>query len=177
MAPETNEPQVNEYDIVNEEELSFPLSHMQIADLLDAVLAHEKVERPCMCSVSIVADDEIRETNLEWRGVDAATDVVSLECERPDDPDLAPGEPCELGDIILAPAYIEVQAARFGTTFADECRLLLVHGCLHLLGHDHLDEDEAQAMEALEDKILSSVETDGTLGHVVITRHRTEDDA
>ncbi len=167
----------NEYDIVNDEGLAFPLSDSAMADLLDAVLSHEGVERPCMCSISIVSDDEIRAANLEWRGVDAATDVVSLECERPDDPDLAPDEPCELGDIVLAPAYIEAQAKRFSTTFADECRLLLVHGCLHLLGHDHLDEAEAEAMEALEDEILASVETDGTLGHVAITRHRTEEEA
>ena len=167
----------NEYDISNEEGLGFPLAEDELRACCDAVLAHEGVSRPCMVSVSIVSDDEISSVNAEWRGVERATDVISLECERPDDPDLAPGEPCELGDILLAPAYISRQAARFGTTAADECRLLLVHGMLHLLGHDHLDEEEAQAMEALEDKILSAIPTDGTLGHVVITRHRTEEDA
>ena len=164
-------------DFSNDDELVFPLSDAQVTALVDAVLAHEGVERECYVSVSVVSDDAIARTNAEWRGVDAPTDVVSLECERPDDPDLAPGEPCELGDIVLAPAYIEAQAARFGTTFADECRLLLVHGALHLLGHDHLDDESAEAMEALEDEILSGAETDGTLGHVVITRHRTEDEA
>lgn len=166
-----------EVDFVNDENLDFPLNEAQVADLVESVLEHEGVKRPCLVSVSIVSDDEIAGVNAEWRGVEAPTDVVSLECERPDDPDLAPGEPCELGDIVLAPAYIERQSARFGTTFADECRLLLVHGVLHLLGHDHLDEEEARAMEALEDEILSGMATDGTLGHVVITRHRTEDDA
>lgn len=164
-------------DFSNEEGLSFPLSDAQVAELAGAVLAHEGVDRECYVSVSVVSDAEIAETNLEWRGVDAPTDVVSLECERPDDPDLAPGEPCELGDIVLAPAYIEAQARRFGTTFADECRLLIVHGVLHLLGHDHLDDASAEAMEGLEDLILSAVPNDGTLGHVVITRHRTEDEA
>ena len=77
---------------------------------------------------------------------------------------------------MLAPAYIAAQAQKFGTTFADEVRLLLVHGTLHLLGYDHLDEEAAIEMENLEDRILAEVETDGTLGHVVITRHRTEDD-
>ena len=166
----------NEYDISNEESLDFPLSDSQVAGLIDSVLAHESVDRPCMVSVSIVNDAEIQRLNEEWRDVDRATDVISLECERPDDPDLAPGEPCELGDIVLAPAYIAAQAQKFGTTFADEVRLLLVHGTLHLLGHDHLDEDAAVEMEALEDRILAEAETDGTLGHVVITRHRTEDD-
>ena len=143
----------NDYDIANEDGLDFPLGDDEVASCIDAVLAHEGVGRPCMVSVSVVSDERIREVNAEWRDVDAPTDVVSLECERPDDPDLAPGEPCELGDIILAPAYIAAQAARFGTTAADECRLLLVHGTLHLLGHDHLVEQDAVAMEALEDKI------------------------
>ncbi|WP_322151012.1 rRNA maturation RNase YbeY [Paratractidigestivibacter sp.] len=163
-------------DISNDDELVFPLNEDQVKTLVDAVLAHEGVERECYVSVSIVSDEDIAETNAEWRGVEAPTDVVSLECERPDDSDLADGEPCELGDIVLAPAYIEAQASRFGTTFADECRLLLVHGVLHLLGHDHLDDESAEAMEALEDQILSSAENDGTLGHVVITRHRTEEE-
>lgn len=134
-------------------------------------------EGPAWVSVSVVSDERIREVNAEWRDVDAPTDVVSLECERPDDPDLAPGEPLRAwGTSSWRPAYIAAQAARFGTTAADECRLLLVHGTLHLLGHDHLVEEEAVAMEALEDKILSAMPTDGTLGHVVITRHRTEVD-
>ena len=154
-------------DFSNDEELEFPLPEDEIGALLDAVLSHEGVERECYVSVSVVSDEDIAATTAD----------VSLECERPDDPDLAPGEPCELGDIVLAPAYIEAQSARFGTTFADEVRLLLVHGALHLLGHDHLDDESAEAMEALEDDILRGVATDGTLGHVVITRHRTEDEA
>lgn len=164
-------------DFSNDDGLEFPLTEEQVADLADVVLSHEGVDRECYVSVSVVTDEEIAAANLEWRGHDSATDVVSLECERPDDPDLAPGEPCELGDIVLAPAYIAAQAARFGTTFADECRLLLVHGVLHLLGHDHLDDESAEAMETLEDDILAGALTDGTLGHVVITRHRTEDEA
>ena len=89
--------------------------------------------------------------------MDRATDVLSLECERPDDPDLAEGEPCELGDIVLAPAYIARQAAAFGTTPADESRLLLVHGLLHLLGYDHIEDDEAEVMEAREDELVALV--------------------
>lgn len=167
----------NEIDFVNDGELAFPLAEQEVQELVDAVLAHEGVARPCMASVSVVSDEDIADLNAQWRGVERPTDVISLECERPDDPELADGEPCELGDIVLAPAYIEAQAARFGTTFGDEVRLLLVHGVLHLLGHDHLDDESAEAMEALEDAILASVPGDGTLGHVVITRHRTEDEA
>lgn len=167
----------NSYDIMLEEGVVCPVGTDEIREDCDFVLRSEGVGRPCMVSVSIVGDARMRELNAEWRDQDRVTDVLSLECERPDDADLAPGEPCELGDIVLAPAYIEAQSARFGTTFADEVRLLLVHGALHLLGHDHLDDESAEAMEALEDDILRGVATDGTLGHVVITRHRTEDEA
>ncbi len=167
----------NEYDVICEEGVSCPLDDDEIAAICDRVLEEEGVGRPCMVSVSLVGEGRIRELNAEWRGVDRATDVVSLECERPDDPSLAPGEPCELGDIVLAPAYIARQATAFGTSEADECRLLLVHGLLHLLGHDHLDEEEAVAMEAREDELLGLIPTDGTLDRVVITRHREEEGA
>ena len=158
----------NEYDVTCDEGVVFALGEEEVAAVCDRVLAEEGVTRPCMVSVSLVADERIRQINAEWRGVDAATDVVSLECERPDDPALAPGEPCELG---------ARQAAAFGTTEADESRLLLVHGLLHLLGHDHLDEASAEAMEAREDALLALVYTDGTLDRVVITRHREEEGA
>ena len=167
----------NEYDVMCEEGVACPLDEAEIAAVCDRVLAEEGVERPCLVSVSLVGEGRIRDLNAEWRGVDRATDVISLECERPDDPSLAPGEPCELGDIVLAPSYIARQAVAFGTTEADENRLLLVHGLLHLLGYDHLDEAEAVAMEAREDALLALLPTDGTLDRVVITRHREEEGA
>ncbi|MGI6229590.1 MAG: rRNA maturation RNase YbeY [Tractidigestivibacter sp.] len=162
----------NEYDLSCEEGVVSPVSEDEICSDLDRVLAEEGVERPCLVSVSLVSDERIHELNLEWRGVDRPTDVVSLECERPDDPDLAPGEPCELGDIVLAPAYISRQAEGFGTTAADEFRLLLVHGCLHLLGYDHLEDAEAQVMEAREDELLALMPHDGAPRTHTLTRHR-----
>lgn len=162
----------NEYDLSCEGGVRAPLSEGEVRATCDLVLAEEGVCRPCMVSVSLVGEPRIRELNAAWRGVDRATDVISLECERPDDPDLAPGEPCELGDIVLAPTYLARQAAHFGTTEADEFRLMLVHGLLHLLGHDHLDEAEAEAMEAREEELLALLPGDGTVGRVVLTRHR-----
>ena len=150
------------------------LEEEELCNICSFVLAQEGVERPCYVSLSVVDDDEMHELNRAWRDIDAPTDVMSLECERPDDPDLAPGEPCELGDIVLAPAYIAAQAARFGTTPADESRLLLVHGMLHLLGYDHLEDDEAEVMEAREDEICALMKSDGSLANVRLTRHRDE---
>lgn len=154
-----------------------PISQEEIQSILEAVLADEGVERTCYVSVTIATDDEIRSQNLEWRGIDAPTDVISLECEYPDDPDLDDDEPCELGDIILAPAFIERQAAEFSTTPADEFRIMLVHGMLHLLGYDHLDDEEARVMEEVENGILASIETDAPSLTVEFTRHDEDGDA
>ena len=154
-----------------DEDVAAPLSADEMLGILEAVLAFENVTRPCYVSVSVVDDDEIRACNAEWRGVDAATDVISLECEYPDDPDLAEDEPCELGDIVMAPAYIARQALEFSTTPADEFRIMLVHGMLHLLGYDHMEEDEATLMEERENAILATIHTDAEQLTLVFTRH------
>lgn len=168
-----------ELDISYDEELfeayPLPLSEPQIQWALERLLAAEKIERPCALSLSFVTDRHMQELNQQWRGVSRPTDVLSLECERPDDPDLALGEPCSLGDIILAPAYIQEQAAYFETTWADELRLLLCHGLMHLLGYDHRDEAEALIMEAREFDLLSLLDTDNPVSHVTLVRHRKED--
>ena len=150
------------------------LDENETVRIVETVLAEEGVTRPCYVSVSVVDDERMRELNGEWRGMDRPTDVLSLECERPDDPDLGEDEPCELGDIVLAPDYIGRQAASFGTTPADECRLLLVHGMLHLLGYDHVKDDEAEEMEAREDELCALLSTDVPLGHIEFTRHDDE---
>ena len=163
---------VNEYDIVIEEGIACPISVEEIEADCNLVLSEEGVERPCTVSISIVSDEEIQQVNLEWREKNAPTDVISLEVERPDDPDLAPGEMCELGDIILAPNFIARQAKEYGTTEADEFRLMLVHAMRHLLGCDHIEDDEAEVMEAREDSLVALLSTDRTIEPVVLTRHR-----
>ena len=175
-APESFEFEL-EFDLVVDEGVACALNEDELEQAVQLVLAEEGVCRPCAVSCSLVDDERMHELNYEWRGVDRATDVLSLECERPDDPDLAPGEPCELGDIVLAPAYIARQAATFGTTPADETRLLLVHAVLHLLGYDHLEDDEAEVMEAREDELVALLPHDGTLVGVRVTRHESGDEA
>ncbi|MFR8062493.1 MAG: rRNA maturation RNase YbeY, partial [Lancefieldella rimae] len=120
----------NEYDISVSDGVELLIPEDEIISTCNFVLAQEKVVRPCMVSISIVSDEEIRTVNRTWRNADAVTDVISLEVERPNDEDLAPGEPCELGDILLAPACIKRQAATYHTTPADEFRLMLVHAML-----------------------------------------------
>lgn len=161
-----------ELDLFCADDVTPALDEAEATRLVALVLEDRGVERPCMASLSFVDDASIAELNGRWRGVEAPTDVLSFETERPWDPDLAPGEPCELGDIVIAPAFVAAQAASFGTTPADETRLMLVHGTLHLLGYDHMEEGDAREMQAVEDALLARMGGDGTLTEAVLTRHR-----
>lgn len=166
-------------EIAHESSSPSPLSDDEIARTCDLVLEQEHVSRDCDVSVSLVDDDRMAELNGEWRGVDSPTDVLSLELERPDEAhgaspeDVAMGScvPCELGDIVLAPAFIAEQAPHFENAPADEMRLLLVHGMLHLLGYDHVKEDEAVTMEALEDAIVERLVGSSRVNGGAVTRH------
>ena len=118
-------------------------------------LHHMGVPSGCELSVSLVGEEEIHELNRTWRGVDAPTDVLSFECESPwDAPD--DGAPVELGDVVICPDVVDAQRAKFGTSFEQEASLMLVHSILHLLGYDHIQEEQAEAMEAKEKEILDS---------------------
>ena len=146
------------------------IDERELARVFDLVLSEEGVGRTCCVSVSVLGERSMQELNAQWRGVEAPTDVISLECERPDDPGLSPDEPCELGDIAMAPAVLSAQSSRFGTTPADETRLMAIHSLLHLLGYDHIEEADALVMEAREDELLA-LACGHELCHVATTRH------
>ena len=97
--------------------------------------------------VTLSNDESVRELNAQWRGQDKATNVLSFPM-RPIEPGERPGP--LLGDIVLALQTCEREALDEGRASADHAVHLLVHGVLHLLGHDHLDETSAERMERLE---------------------------
>lgn len=98
--------------------------------------------------VILLTDDEsLRDLNQRFRGKDAATNVLAFPA--PPNPD------GHLGDIALAFEVCEREARAQAKPLADHLRHLVIHGILHLLGHDHQDEDEAQVMEALETQRLA----------------------
>jgi probable rRNA maturation factor len=105
-------------------------------------------------SVNLSDDKGVQELNRDYRGKDKPTNVLSFEQYDPDMPSL-PGEAIMLGDIVLAYETIEREAKEQEKSFADHFTHLLVHGTLHLLGYDHIDDEEAEEMEALEIKILA----------------------
>lgn len=126
-------------------------SHLR--DLATLVLDEENIDRSVELCISLVSPERIHELNLMFRNVDRPTDVLSFPCDDP--ADVPEGMPVELGDIFLAPSIVKAQASEFGTTFAEEADLLVTHGMLHLLGYDHIEDDEAEVMEAREREILA----------------------
>jgi probable rRNA maturation factor len=120
------------------------------------VLAQQGVQIPCEVVVVISDEETLRELNLRFRGVNAPTDVLSF----PDDtrgPFAALGgidEPRYLGDIVISLPRAEIQAAAAGGTVTQELQLLVVHGVLHLLGHDHGKPEEKARMWAAQAEIL-----------------------
>jgi probable rRNA maturation factor len=103
-------------------------------------------------SVVLTDDAEQRELNRNWRGIDKPTNVLSF-------PQIEPFGPVSgiLGDIILARETLEREAQEQGVSLEDHFTHLMVHGFLHILGYDHMDDDEALVMESLETQILASL--------------------
>jgi len=121
-------------------------------------LAHESAPSRAELTLVITGDDEIRDLNRQYRGVDAPTDVLSF-AEAETDAHFV--EPVYLGDVIISYPRAVAQAASAGHPVADELLLLVVHGVLHLLGHDHAGRAEKRKMWTAQKQILSEL-GDGT---------------
>lgn len=131
---------------------------------IDAVLEQSPVaaalrEKGVEFELSVVLADNnmVRDLNRDYRGKDKPTNVLSFAQLDGEDgweePEL-PG-PCALGDLILAFETVRDEATEAGKSFESHFFHLVIHGMLHLLGYDHLEEDEAEEMESLEIQILS----------------------
>ncbi|MBX7540207.1 rRNA maturation RNase YbeY [Qipengyuania sphaerica] len=128
-------------------------AHAAIAKV-EPALAHPRLTT----SLLFTDDEQVHELNKEWRGKDKPTNVLSFPMlEREDLLDLGESGPPEmLGDIALAFETCEREAGEKGVSLADHTTHLLIHGFLHLAGHDHVDSDEqAAAMEKLEIEALA----------------------
>jgi probable rRNA maturation factor len=106
-------------------------------------------------SVRIVDEAEMRNLNRDYRGMDKPTNVLAFPAGGAGF--LPPGEVPLLGDIVVCAGVVAREAEEQGKVPADHWTHMLVHGVLHLLGQDHTDDDEAQAMEALERRILAEL--------------------
>jgi probable rRNA maturation factor len=107
-------------------------------------------------SVLLVGDRRMRALNLQYRGLDRTTDVLSFsQLEGPSLQQLS----AELGDIVISPAQALRQAKERNETLAREMEILLIHGLLHLMGYDHEKSGyQARKMKAMEEELLGAVE-------------------
>jgi probable rRNA maturation factor len=108
---------------------------------------------PTAVDITLTDDAEQQRLNRTWRGKDAPTNVLAF----PGDGPVPPGMPRILGDVVLALSTIRREAAEQDKPFADHLRHLVVHGVLHLLGHDHDEPAAAAAMERREIEVLAEL--------------------
>ncbi|MNM77016.1 Endoribonuclease YbeY [compost metagenome] len=104
-------------------------------------------------TIRLVDEAEGRELNHTWRGKDYATNVLSFPADVPDELLDIP----LLGDLVICIAVVEREAAEQGKPLEAHWAHLVIHGCLHLLGYDHIEDDEAEEMEALERELLAEL--------------------
>jgi probable rRNA maturation factor len=138
-------------------------------DLAREVLLAEGVRGDAELSLLFVDEESIAELNRRFMDKDGPTDVLAFPIDDPvsgrwpdagttgpdrDDPD-EDDLPLLLGDVVVCPAVAARQAPEHAGTYDDEIALLVVHGVLHVLGHDHAEPDEAATMQARERELLA----------------------
>lgn len=104
-------------------------------------------------TISLVTDDAVAELNQHWRNKTGPTNVLSFPAAR--DMPLPPGEPRPLGDIMLAAGVVKREAEQQSKSLEHHLVHLAVHGILHIMDYDHINESEANEMESLEIDILN----------------------
>jgi probable rRNA maturation factor len=143
------------------EEQGEPVDLIQLRHLSELVLSEEGYPDETEVTVLLVSDDEMASYNERFLDRAGPTDVLAFPVEEllpgvvPDhDPN---GPPLAIGDVIIAPAYVGRQAVEHENGFSDEMALMVAHGILHLLGYDHVDDDDAELMERREAELLGMV--------------------
>ncbi len=117
---------------------------------LQAADAALELEEPYELTIRIVSQDESRQLNRDYRGKDYATNVLSFPFEAPPDVDVA-----ILGDLAICDDVVRKEAEEQHKEVAAHWAHMVIHGTLHLLGYDHIEDDDAENMEALEIRVLA----------------------
>ena len=131
-------------DFVNEE---------MVKDYIEKVLTREyESDRPVYMSLLLTGNDEIQVINREYRDKDQPTDVISFAYHETDDFDIGPYD--TLGDIVISLDRVFEQAKEYNHSPKREFFYVLTHGILHLLGYDHIEEEDKIEMRAKEEEIL-----------------------
>ena len=154
----------------NEGDLELDLNYQEVAQRVgDAVLDYEQCPYESEVELLLTTDEEIREMNREFRDIDRATDVLSfpmITYESPADfAFLEEDESCfdpdtgelMLGNIVISKQKVVEQAEEYGHTVEREYAFLIAHSMLHLLGYDHMEEEERAVMEKKQREILDGL--------------------
>jgi len=115
----------------------------------------EDVTEDCELSIRLVGVAESAELNLTYRAKSGPTNVLSFPFDSP-----IPMEPTLLGDLVICVPIVEKETVEQAKQLEHHWAHLVVHGCLHLLGYDHIENDQAEEMEAFEIKILQTLAID-----------------
>lgn len=130
----------------------------QIEKLLNFAKQEEQINEDAELSITFVDKSEIQEINKMYRDKDKVTDVISFALEE-DEPDIDMSEfniPRVLGDIIICTDVAQDQSESYGHSFERELGFLALHGFLHLLGYDHMNEEDEKEMFGRQDAILNA---------------------
>lgn len=146
-----------------------PANARMLTRVAERCIEAEGVTLPCCAYLRLTDDDGIRALNLKYRQTDRATDVLSFPAApfRPSrtagkEPDLLRREwdpemrACMLGDIIISVEHAQAQAREFGHSFARELAYLTAHALFHLMGYDHMNDRDKEAMRKMEETALNA---------------------
>jgi probable rRNA maturation factor len=152
------------------EQSAQPVETMRWVRLAEAVIEAEGVKGEAELSMLFVEEAAMADLNKRFHGREGPTDVLAFPIDddpveggrSPDSggsgPGYTPDEPSDvplmLGDVVICPAVAARNAPEHAGSYEDEMALLIVHGILHLLGMDHLESEEAEAMETRERELL-----------------------
>ena len=162
---------------VADEQTDLPVESIRWLRLAEQVLAEQGIRGDAELSILFVDEQSMADLNRRFNAKDGPTDVLAFPIDEepaeggrsPDSggtgPGYVPAEPGDmpklLGDVVVCPAVAFRNAPEHAGTFDDEVALLVVHGILHLLGMDHHDEADAEAMEAKERELLAKYHVPG----------------
>lgn len=130
--------------------------------IIEQALKTLGIEDDVEVSCVLVDDERIHEINREYRHIDRSTDVISFAMED-NDQFYVKGMPRTLGDIFISVDHAKKQAEEYGHSLRREMCFLFTHGILHLLGYDHMTDEQEKEMFGLQDQILGalSIEREG----------------
>jgi len=139
-----------------ESKYDFPSSLFERA--AQAALKHQKESLDVNLSIVLTDNRRMRRLNRDYLGIDAPTDVLSFPASETDGSEIDPETGARyIGDIVVSVPYASKGAARAGHAVEAELQLLVVHGVLHLLGHDHAEPKDKAKMWKAQAEILESL--------------------